>query len=427
MKKSLIHGVSYVLMAAVVPPPLALAQSATPAPSASSQAVQQQAFTQAELDQMLAPIALYPDALLSQMLMASTYPLEVVQADRWIKQHKGLNGTALQNALASQPWDASVESLCAFPQVLDRMSRDLAWTENVGDAFIDQQQQVMDTIQNLRAKAQAAGTLRSDTHEKVVVEDGYISIAPADPQIVYVPTYDPRVVYGAWWWPAYPPYYPVYWGPSVGPALGNGFFWGVGIAAGLALWGAFDWHRHAVHVDVNRYNGFNRRHITDNRWHFDPGHRHGVPFHGPYDRGRVGVQEQRAEHARQQFRARGESVVHAPNTPHAGGPRSAPDAHVAGPRAAAPPHVAAPNAAPPAHAAGPRPAAPPHVAGPHSATAPQVAGPHSPPAAHVAGPRPASPPHLAGPRSAPEHHAMAGQIAHPAPALHDGGGAHGHR
>ena len=206
MNKSPTKGIAYLLVCALVHTPLALAQTTEIAPSASTAAAPaEQIFKQEELDQMLAPVALYPDALLAQMLMASTYPLEVVEAGRWVNQHKGLSGAALQGALAGQPWDASVKSLCAFPQILNRMSRDLSWTQKLGDAFIDQQQQVMDTVQNLRRKAQAAGTLRSNAQQQVGTADDDITIEPANPQVVYVPTYDPTLVYGSWWWPGYPP------------------------------------------------------------------------------------------------------------------------------------------------------------------------------------------------------------------------------
>jgi uncharacterized membrane protein YgcG len=313
MNRSVIRGIAYVLVCTLAYPPLALAQSTDSAPSAAAaSAPAGRVFNQEQLDQMLAPVALYPDALLSQMLMASTYPLEVVEADRWMKQHKGLSGTALQDALAGQRWDASVKSLCAFPQVLDRMTRDLSWTQKIGDAFIDQQQQVMDTVQNLREKAQAAGTLRSNEEQQVVTGDSDITIEPTNPQVVYVPTYDPAVVYGGWWWPGYPPYYPAWWGPPRGSAFIDGIFWGVGIGAGFALWGAFNWRRHDVDIHVDRYNRFNGTHLTDNHWHFDPGHRGGVPYRGIAAQERYGRFDQHAAQAREAFRGRNESFGPAP-------------------------------------------------------------------------------------------------------------------
>ena len=182
------------LMAA---PPWVLAQSAE----------EPKAFKQEELDQILAPIALYPDDLLSQVLMASTYPLEVVQAERWQKQNKSLKGDALAQALEKQDWDPSVKSLVNFPDVLTMMSEKLDWTQKLGDAFLEQEKGVMDTVQKLRQKADEAGNLKTTSEQKVIVEKETktIVIEPANPQTVYVPTYNPTVVYGAWWYPAYPP------------------------------------------------------------------------------------------------------------------------------------------------------------------------------------------------------------------------------
>ena len=166
-------------------------------------------FKAEELEQILAPIALYPDSLLTQILMASTYPLEIVQADRWANQNKNTKGDALAKALEAQPWDPSVKSLVNFPQVLAMMSEKLEWTRKVGDAFLAQQKDVMGTVQKLRAKAQASGNLKTTKEQVVKVEKEIIIIEPASPQVIYVPAYNPTVVYGAWAYPAYPPY-PVY-------------------------------------------------------------------------------------------------------------------------------------------------------------------------------------------------------------------------
>src|SRR4029077_4985682 len=160
----------------------------------------------AELDQVLATIALYPDPLISQILMASTYPLEIVQADRWAKQNASLKGDALGKALEAQDWDPSVKSLVNFPQVLTMMSEKLDWTQKLGDAFLEDEKKVLDTIQSLRAKAQASGNLKTTKEQTVTVETKIIKIEPANPQVIYVPTYNPTVVYGAWPYPAYPPY-----------------------------------------------------------------------------------------------------------------------------------------------------------------------------------------------------------------------------
>jgi hypothetical protein len=221
-----------VLCVALAMPAAALAQQ--PPAVSPPPAVETKSFSQAELDQLVAPIALYPDALLAQVLMASTYPIEVVYADRWIAANPSLKGTALENALQSQTWEPAVKSLTVFPQVLQMMSQKLDWTQKLGDAFLAQQQEVMATVQALRAKALAEGTLKDSREQKVIVvtENNVtvIKIEPADPEVVYVPTYDPSIVYGTWPYPAYPPYY---WYPP-GYYPGGGF--AAGIIIGWALW-----------------------------------------------------------------------------------------------------------------------------------------------------------------------------------------------
>ncbi|KAF1040329.1 MAG: hypothetical protein GAK35_03524 [Herbaspirillum frisingense] len=169
------------------------AQSAYPPPPA--------VYTQAQLDQMLAPVALYPDSLLAQVLMAATYPLEVVQAQRFIEARPGLQGDGLARAVAPMPWDPSVKSLVQFPSVLTMMNDRLDWMQQLGQAFLSQQPAVMDTVQNLRERAQVAGTLESSPQQRVVADDGVIVIEPVNPQVVYVPYYNPVVAYGSWWWP----------------------------------------------------------------------------------------------------------------------------------------------------------------------------------------------------------------------------------
>ncbi len=183
--------------AQVTPPP----PPASPAPASGAKT-----FSQQELDQLLAPIALYPDALLAQILMASTYPLEIVIAERWRKANPNLKDKALEDALQQHPWDPSVKSLTVFPQVLTMMSERLDWTQKLGDAFLAQQQDVLATAQALRAKALAQGSLKDSSEQKVITgtenNQTIIKIEPANPEIVYVPTYDPTVVYGAWPYPA---------------------------------------------------------------------------------------------------------------------------------------------------------------------------------------------------------------------------------
>jgi hypothetical protein len=187
-------------------------------------------------------IIAWTDALLAQVLMASTYPLEVVEAARWAKANPNLKDQVLEDALQTQPWDARVKSLTAFPQVLTMMNDKLDWTQKLGDAFLAQQKDVMDAVQRLRAKAHAKGNLQTTQEQKVSVEQPagnqttVVKIEPADPQVVYVPTYNPTVVYGAWPYPAYPPYY---WYPPGYVATTSFLSFGVGVAVGSALWG--DW------------------------------------------------------------------------------------------------------------------------------------------------------------------------------------------
>ena len=240
-----------------------------------------------ELDQLLAPIALYPDDLLTNVLMASTYPLDVVQAARWKKEpaNAKLKGDALVKALEAKAWDPSVKALVQFPKVLEMMSDELEWTQKLGDAFLAQQDEVLDEIQLLRAKADEAGNLKSNKQQKVVKESGadaqpvYI-IEPATPETVYVPVYEPSVVYGSWWYPDYPPYYWDY----PGATYVNGFYWGAGIAVAAGIWGwnRFDWHRHDIDIDVDRWNNINvnRAKITSNKWEHRRERRGQVPYKG---------------------------------------------------------------------------------------------------------------------------------------------------
>jgi hypothetical protein len=249
-------------------------------------------FKQEELDQLLAPIALHPDSLISQILMASTYPLEVVQADRWVKQNASLKGDALTKALEAQDWDPSVKSLVNFPQVLTMMSEKLDWTQKLGDAFLADQKKVLDTVQSLRVKAQASGNLKTTKEQTVIVEEKIIKIEPANPQVVYVPTYNPTVVYGAWPYPAYPPYY--YYPP--GYVASSMLWFGAGMAMGAAwgyAWGGCNWHGGNVDIDVDRNFNSNRNidrgKYTQNlpardgqrgkgNWQHNPEHRKGVSY-----------------------------------------------------------------------------------------------------------------------------------------------------
>jgi hypothetical protein len=239
-------------------------------------------FSQAELDQMLAPVALYPDALLSQILMAATYPLEVVQAARWSRANPDLKGEQAVRAANDRGWDPSVQSLVAFPEVLAEMDRNLDWTEQLGDAFLAQQTQVMDTVQDLRQRAYAAGNLRSDERAHVHRQGDVIVVQPAYREVIYVPYYDPYTVYGRWWWPAYQP---VYWAPwsgyqyYSGHGHYSGFYWGSGIRIGSGFFfSAWDWPSYNVRIVQTRPFYYRRPPPVHHVWVHDYRHRRGVPY-----------------------------------------------------------------------------------------------------------------------------------------------------
>jgi uncharacterized membrane protein YgcG len=275
--------------AQVTQPPPPPAPGPAPAPSSVPKT-----FSQEELDQLLAPIALYPDALLAQVLMASTYPIEIVSAERWVKANPGLKDKALEDALQQQTWDPSVKSLAVFPQVLMMMSEKIDWTQKLGDAFLAQQKDVLATAQALRSKAVAQGSLTDSKEQKVVTETEnnttVIKIEPTNPEVVYVPTYNPTVVYGGWPYPAYPPYYYYPPGYVAGGAL-LGFT--AGIIVGGALWGNCNWGGGDVNINVNRYNNFNRSNISNGNWNHNAQHRGAVPYRDKgvaqqYGRGQAG-------------------------------------------------------------------------------------------------------------------------------------------
>jgi hypothetical protein len=272
-------------LAAYVPAELPVDSAAAP-PAATPAAPAKATFSQQELEQIIAPVALYPDALLSQILMASTYPLEVVQAARWSRDNPGLAGDAAVKAVEQQEWDPSVKSLVAFPQVLGMLDQNIDWMERLGNAVLAQQAQVTLTVQNLRQRAQANGDLASNDRMRVEQQGGDIMLEPADPRAVSVPYYNPAVVFAPWLSSQYPP---AYFSQPQGyyyAAPATGFYWGpaIVISAGF-FFGGFDWHRHCVSVvNVHPFYyrpGFGGRmgvYAGAGAWQHDAMHRHGVAY-----------------------------------------------------------------------------------------------------------------------------------------------------
>src|SRR6058998_3680610 len=252
-----------------------------------------------QLDSLVAPIALYSDPLLAQTLAASTYPLEIIQLQQWMDRNKGLKGKALADAVAKQPWDPSVQGLVAYPDVVTRMADSIQWTTDLGNAFLAQQSDVMDAVQRMRAKAQGTGNLKTSAQQVVQTETvpsgkQVITVEPAQPDVVYVPSYDPQVVYGA-----APPAYPYYPYTYPGYVPGTALAWGAGIALGAAAWGAWGgggwgwncgWGSRNVDVNVNNkyvnnYNknvnkNFNQANLNKQggAWQHNPQHRGNAPY-----------------------------------------------------------------------------------------------------------------------------------------------------
>ncbi|MBI5073798.1 MAG: DUF3300 domain-containing protein [Nitrospirae bacterium] len=292
------QAVSFLVMLVLALPLQALAQ-------VEGGGTQSAAFSKEELAQMLAPVALFPDALLSQVLMASTYPLEVVEADRWVKKNAGLGGDALDEALVDKEWDPSVKSLCHFPSILSSMSDKIAQTTRLGDAFLAQQDDVMAMVQELRAKAREAGSLKPTKEQNVIVEKETIIIESANPEVVYVPSYDPYYVYGPWWYPAYPPYY---WWPRP-TIIGSGLVFWPGIVVGVSAgyWSFFDWYNHVIIIDWSRTHKFHR-HRGDrdgrdrDRWRHDADHRRGVAYRDRETARKFGQAAERSRESRRELR-----------------------------------------------------------------------------------------------------------------------------
>ena len=308
---------------------------ATAAPQSSSASSSSAVFSSAELDQMLAPIALYPDSLLAQVLMAATYPGEVADAVAWSKANPNAKGDDAVKQVASKPWDPSVQALVAFPQVLGSRGPNNNWVWRLGDAISYAPDRVTQSIQRLRAEAQKAGTLKSSEHQTVKTEavsggstPTAIVIESNDPEVIYVPSYDPSWAYPGYGWGAYPPYYyppPGYWYP--GAALGAGIMFGIGIGIVGGLWGDWDWGGGDINIDVDRYNNFERnvnreanrgdrqanrdtrqgdrqanrdarqgeRQAGDNKFRHDSAHREGTPYRDQATRDRFEGQRQTAD------------------------------------------------------------------------------------------------------------------------------------
>jgi uncharacterized protein DUF3300 len=249
-----------------------------------------------QLDDMVAPIALYPDPLLSQVLVASTYPLEVVEAQQWLQRNSSLSGAQLMDAARQQNWDPSVQALVALPDVLGRLNQDVRWTTDLGNAFLAQQSDVMSAVQRMRARAEANGRLYSTPQQTVTPQtqagQTAIQIEPADPQVVYVPVYDPAYVWGPPLWGAYPPLFYSGFGFGFGPGINIGLCFGGWGGWGWGGWGGWgwgpNWFGHSIFVNhgfFNRYGfrggfggGFGGRGLGISAWTHDPSHRLGVAY-----------------------------------------------------------------------------------------------------------------------------------------------------
>jgi hypothetical protein len=295
----------------VIPP--AMRAQATDQMAPSQPAPSQPALSQEQLQQLVAPIALYPDNLLAQMLMASTYPLEIVEVERWAQAHPGITGQALQQALLQEQWDPSVKSMVTVPDALKTMSDQLDWTQRLGNAFLAQQPDVLQAVQSLRQMAQSAGSLQTTSQQTVAAAQAngktYVTITPSNPQVVHVPSYNPSTAYGAWPYPSQPPYAFSAQPPGYGAGAAALTF-GAGAAIGAGLWGASNWGHGNVGVNTNNFNNFNNQHINNPNWQHNPEHRHGAPYgpNSPYGPHNLGQQfGQGGAHgglnpAREQFR-----------------------------------------------------------------------------------------------------------------------------
>src|SRR5499433_3960401 len=309
MSRLLVQSITFVLFLTFAQGASAQGQPAsTPASTSSDQLLKPE-----QLDALVSPIALYPDTLLAEVLMASTYPLEVVQAARWADANKNLKGDALKAEVDKQGWDESVKSLTATPSVLAMMSEQLDWTQKLGDAVLAQQADVMDAIQRLRTRARANGKLESTKQQTVTVktedQKQYVVIEPASPNEIYVPYYEPAVVYGDWPYPDYAPYYfPPPAGYFAGGVLATGVAFAAGVAVRHAFWGNCDWGRRNINV-ANRnlnINNFDRSNINNfTKWDHNADHRHGVKYNNADVRQKFAKTDvQAGKAARQDFRGK---------------------------------------------------------------------------------------------------------------------------
>jgi uncharacterized membrane protein YgcG len=276
-ERALVSMMTLVPLLATWPHNLAAYQDAQ-APAQATQAVPHAQQTPGQLQQLVAPIALYPDSLVAQILAASTFPEEVVEADRWVQAHPDFKGDALGQAVDQQPWDPSVKALTAFPSILGNMDKNLSWTSSLGDAYYNQQPEVMDAVQVMRRRAEQAGSLKTTPQQTVTTQDSNISVEPVDPDEVFVPAYDPWAAYGdpIVGWPGWYPYPGIWYeGPylSFGAGFGIGFYGGYGW--GWHHWGS-DWHNRVVIHDHDRY--YSRSNTFYNRNNF---------YRGGGERGRV--------------------------------------------------------------------------------------------------------------------------------------------
>jgi Protein of unknown function (DUF3300) len=276
--------VAIVCAALLAPGEMVFLAQATP-PATAQAAAEEPKLPPEQLDALVAPIALYPDPLLGQVLVASTYPLEIVQLQQWLAKNKGLKDKALADAVAKQPWDPSIQSMAALPDVVKRLGDDIQWTTELGNAFLAQQADVMDAVQRMRKKAEGTGALKTTEQQKVetkvVEQKTVIVIEPASPEVVYVPSYNPVVVYGP---PVYA-YPPIYYPPSTGAIIAAGAIsFGVGLAIGAAWGGGWGygcgWGHNDINVNVN--NNFNRNtninRSGNTNWSHNPQHRGGAPY-----------------------------------------------------------------------------------------------------------------------------------------------------